>query len=108
MTVVEDFFIEVYSLTLSVKNFNSSFFIFIFKFKGIFTTTKQKIEKTVRKFVASGNSIENIEIILKYAGESNNITKSNVKILNFTFTLINDKQNCKSSKGNFILRLTIF
>ena len=47
--------------------------------------------------------IENDKIVIKLSCDGTQITKSNVYLLNFTFTIINFKTTCKTSQGNFIL-----
>lgn len=42
-------------------------------------------------------------ILIKYSGDSTNISKKNTKILNFTFTLMNEVKTARSVDGNFVL-----
>jgi hypothetical protein len=45
----------------------------------------------------------NNTFIIKLSADGTNITKSSLKLLNFTFTLINDEKNAKAAAGNYIL-----
>lgn len=77
--------------------------------KGYYTNVTQKIEMGIKIYLNdlnNDNGVNNIlndTIIIKYSGDSTNITKSRLKILNFTYTIINDERNCKSANGNYIL-----
>ena len=42
-------------------------------------------------------------IVLKLCGDGKSITRSNIEINNIAFTVINDKDRCKTSVGNYIL-----
>ena len=64
----------------------------------------KKIELVCKEYYKQNNrKIENGKIMLKVACDGTNLTTKNMKQLNITFTLINDKKNAMSAKGNFIL-----
>ena len=65
--------------------------------------TLEKIRFVVKKYIEKSEIKENETLILKLGGDGTNITKANLKLLNFTFTCINQKSVAKTSKGNYIL-----
>lgn len=71
---------------------------------GNFVDCKQKIEYVLKKiFTKHSNVVKNDTFSLKFSGDGTNITKSSVQLLNFTFTVLNDQERCKTSIGNYIL-----
>lgn len=62
-----------------------------------------KIAIAVKKLFRDEIPIRNNTLKIKYCGDSANITRSNVKVLNFAFTLINDIESAKSVHGNYII-----
>jgi hypothetical protein len=64
----------------------------------------EKIKKVCSSFVRDQNgSIHNDTIVLKLGGDGTSLTKSNTKILNLAFTVINDYKIAKSVTGNFCI-----
>jgi hypothetical protein len=57
----------------------------------------------VSKFIKDGyeNKIKQNTLIVKYSGDSANVTRSRIKILNFAMTLMNDDLTAKSVNGTF-------
>lgn len=53
-------------------------------------------------FLKNGNIIDG-DIVVKYAADSTNITRSSKKVTNFTFAIINDASRACSVNGNYIL-----
>jgi hypothetical protein len=68
--------------------------------KGYYIDVKFKI-KFVLTNLLEKIAIENNTIKIKYCADSTNIGR-NLKLLNFNFTCLNDR-NCKASKGNYCL-----
>ena len=62
-----------------------------------------KIEFACRDYLRHNAPPENNLFIIKLGCDGTIITKSNVHLLNFTFTLINNEKKCKTSHGNNIL-----
>lgn len=92
-------FIFIYFLLLFLSILN----YFLIYRKGFYVSVREKIIMATKRFLDDRNTIENDTLIVKYGGDSTNITGSRKKILNFTFTLINDEKNAKSVAGNFII-----
>ena len=64
----------------------------------------KKVEFILKKiFDEKPDLKETDKIILKLSGDGKCITRSNIEINNITFTVINDKDRCKTSLGNYIL-----
>jgi hypothetical protein len=71
---------------------------------GIYNEPLDKIKKICTRFVRDQNSqIHNDTFVLKLGGDGTSLTKSNTKILNLAFTVINDYKNAKSVKGNYCI-----
>jgi hypothetical protein len=70
---------------------------------GVYLDPLEKIRFVIKKYIEKNDIIENEPLILKLGGDGTNITKANLKLLNFTFTCINEKNVAKTSKGNYIL-----
>ena len=65
----------------------------------------KKVEFVLKKIFDEKPFLKETEnIILKLSGDGKSITRSNIEINNITFTVINDKDRCKTSVGNYILR----
>ena len=70
---------------------------------GFYNTPIQKIEYVCKQFIKEYDVVHNNTFILKLAGDGTSITKSNVTILNFAFTVINDYKKAKGVDGNYSL-----
>lgn len=76
---------------------------------GNYVNVMQKIEYVLKKvYKKDPNLVKNDTFYLKFSGDGTNLTKSSVQLLNFTFTILNDKEMCKTSAGNYILGNDIF
>jgi hypothetical protein len=76
---------------------------------GFYNDPMEKIKKVCSIFVRDQNgSIRNDTIVLKLGGDGTSLTKSNTKILNLAFTVINDYKTAKSVKGNYCIGMKIF
>jgi hypothetical protein len=62
-----------------------------------------KIKFVCEKFLKEHNQVENNTFLIKLAGDGTRITKNLVDLLNYTFTVINDENLAKTSKGNYDL-----
>ena len=65
----------------------------------------RKVEFVLRKLMEnlSRLTLRDNTLIIKLSGDGKMITKTNLEINNFVFTLINDESVCKTSVGNYIL-----
>lgn len=74
---------------------------------GFFLNPEEKIKfvlkKTLEKMQEDKLIIENNTFIIKFCADGTNITKSRLQIINFAFTIINDKTTAMSVRGNYIL-----
>ncbi len=71
---------------------------------GHYVDARQKIEYVLKKiYKKDSTQIKGDTFFLKFSGDGTNITKTSVQLLNFTFTVLNDKEICKTSSGNYIL-----
>jgi hypothetical protein len=71
---------------------------------GHYVDARQKIEYVLKKiYKKETTQIKDDTFFLKFSGDGTNITKTSVQLLNFTFTVLNDKGICKTSSGNYIL-----
>lgn len=85
------------------KNINS-FFEISSNQKGFFLKNPMhKITLVILNFYNQNNNFEENKFSIKIACDSTNINSKNMKQLNLTFTLINDKKTAMSAKGNFLL-----
>ena len=57
----------------------------------------------VAKLLQKGSLVQKNTIVVKFSGDSTNLTSSGLKSLNFTFTLIDDPKFSKSHLGNYII-----
>lgn len=90
-------------LTKLKKNLNSIFKLSTNAY-GAFVNPEEKIKFVIKQFlIREKEPVQDDTFIIKFSGDSTNITKANLKILNFAFTLINEKQTAKTSKGNYML-----
>ena len=71
--------------------------------KGYTVNCREKIEFVLKKFYEKNKIIQDNTFLIKLAGDGCSLNGSRVNILNFTFTIINDHENCMSSKGNYVL-----
>ena len=76
--------------------------------QGYYNTPLQKIEFACKKFIQVEGEPRNNIFFLKLAGDGTSITKSNVKILNFAFTIINDYKKTKGVEGQYSLGRNLF
>lgn len=67
------------------------------------TKIKKVLTKTLEKMRTNNVEMKDNTFILKFCGDGTNITKSNLQIVNFAFTVINDSTTAMSAKGNYIL-----
>ena len=71
---------------------------------GCYVNAKEKVEFVLGKVHEKlGGHVENDTFSVKFSGDGTNITKTSVQLLNFTFTVLNDSDKCKTSSGNYIL-----
>ena len=71
---------------------------------GSYVNAREKIEFVLKKVYKKLNKqIDNDTFSIKFSGDGTNITRTSVQLLNFTFTVLNDKDKCKTSNGNYIL-----
>lgn len=73
-------------------------------YNGIFFDPREKLEWICRRFFdEQGGIIDDNTFFIKLAGDGTTLTKANVTLLNFTFTIINDIVRAKSVHGNYAL-----
>ena len=70
---------------------------------GVYNKPLEKIQFVCGKYLQKYNAVKDDIFIIKLSGDGTTITKSNVNLLNFTFTLINDWKTAMTSKGNYSL-----
>jgi len=70
---------------------------------GFYVNTLQKIRAVCLKYLDNHRAVKNDTFTIKLSCDGTIISKANVHLLNFTFTLINDEQKCKTASGNYIL-----
>lgn len=70
---------------------------------GFYINPEQKVTFVVSKIIVDLHIKPEDAIVLKLSGDSTNLTKPALKVLNFTFTCLNQGQMAKTSAGNFIL-----
>lgn len=74
---------------------------------GIYVNALQKITLACTLYLTKRKKIQpdfNTDIFtIKIACDGTNITRSRVNLLNLSFTIIDDKERCKTAFGNFIL-----
>jgi len=64
----------------------------------------KKVEFVLKKILDEKPHLkETDKIILKLSGDGKSITRTNIEINNITFTVINDRDRCKTSVGNYLL-----
>ena len=71
---------------------------------GVYISVKKKLELVLKQLFESdklGNVNNNI-ITIKLCGDGCNVTK-NISFFNFSMSVINDKNNCKKSRGHYII-----
>ena len=94
---------SLYNLTRFKKRLNQ-FFELQSNDYGNFVNARQKIDYVLKKIYKRDPSlVKNNTFMLKFSGDGTNITKTSVQLLNFTFTVLNEKEICKTSAGNYIL-----
>ena len=71
--------------------------------KGVYNNPLDKIIYVCDLFVKSNGNFKNNEIILKLSGDSMQITRTGVKLFNFTFSIIDEREKPMSANGNYIL-----
>jgi hypothetical protein len=74
---------------------------------GVYNKPKEKIQFVCSKFIEKYGFFENNQIILKLSGDSLNITRTGIHLLNFTFAIIDERENPMSVDGNYLLGLVI-
>jgi hypothetical protein len=72
---------------------------------GVYNKPKEKIQFVCSKFIEKNGFFENNQIILKLSGDSLNITRTGIHLLNFTFAIIDERENPMSVDGNYLLGL---
>ena len=70
---------------------------------GVFNKPKEKIIFVCSIFLEKNGYFENDEIILKLSGDSLNITRTGIHLLNFVFAIIDDREKPMSVDGNYML-----
>ena len=75
--------------------------------KGVFNNPSDKIIYVCNLFVKLNGHFKNNEIILKLSGDSMQITRTGVKLFNFTFSIIDEREKPMSADGNYILGIII-
>jgi hypothetical protein len=76
---------------------------------GVFFDPREKLEWVCKRFFdEQGGIIDDNTFYIKLAGDGTTLTKANVTLLNFTFTVINDILKAKSVHGNYALGKKIF
>lgn len=88
-----------------IKTLVNSYFLLKENDYGFFLESPfKKIELVIKKYYERKNrTIEGNQFFIKFACDGTDVNTKNVKQLNFTFTLLNDNENCMSVNGNFIL-----
>jgi hypothetical protein len=71
--------------------------------KGFYYRPSEKISFVLKRFIDENKILPSQFINIKLAGDSTVLNKPTVKILNYTFTIINDKKYNKTSKGHYLL-----
>ena len=74
---------------------------------GVFNSPRDKIYFVCERFIKLNGNFENDNITLKLSGDSINITRTGIKLINFTFAIIDDREKPMSADGNYILGLLL-
>lgn len=72
---------------------------------GFYCSPLDKIKLVCEEYIKKGNTVIDNTFIIKICCDGTVITKANVHLLNFTFTVINDEKKCKTASGHYILGL---
>ena len=70
---------------------------------GVYCEPSAKIQYVCQKFIEENEHVDDNIFMIKLSSDGTNITKSNLHLINFTFTIINDEKRAKASVGNYIL-----
>jgi hypothetical protein len=70
---------------------------------GYYINPMHKIQLVINESLKLGTFTRHEEINIKLCGDGFNITRSNLKIINISFTVINQGQIAKTAKGNYLL-----
>lgn len=70
---------------------------------GFYINPINKIQLVINEVTGSKSLTIDEDISIKLCGDGFNIAKSNLKIINFSFTIINQGQTAKTVKGNYLL-----
>ena len=71
--------------------------------KGVFVEPLQKIKFVCKKYIEKQNFTNLKTFKIKLNTDGTSLTKSNVNLLNFSFTLLNEVEKAKSVFGQYIL-----
>jgi hypothetical protein len=69
---------------------------------------KGKITFVIKSYLDNFGAVYQNKFIIKLSGDSINIAKTGIKLLNFTFTLIHEYEKPMSAEGNYILGIKIY
>jgi hypothetical protein len=93
-----------YRKLLSIQNKINKIFDIKKNERGAYCNVFKKIELACKNYLKINEFIlENNEFIIKISGDGTSINKKNVNVFTFTFTIINDTKNNKSSDGHYLL-----
>jgi hypothetical protein len=75
--------------------------------KGFYLNVKTRMEEKLFDFFKSVLKSEIGRITVKFSADSTNVGQR-LQILNFTFSIVNDKANCKTEYGHYIIGIVIY
>lgn len=70
---------------------------------GYYYSPYQKIKFVAEMIIKNQNYKPFTRINIKICGDATNLTRSKLKLLNLSFTILNEGKKAKTSKGNYIL-----
>jgi hypothetical protein len=75
---------------------------------GVFNEPEGKITFVIKSYLHNFGAVYQNKFKIKLSGDSINIAKTGIKLLNFTFSLIHDYEKPMSAEGNYILGIKIY
>ncbi len=81
----------------------NNFFNLISNESGFFIEPLKKIKYVCEKFLSNNPDFSETKFKIKISADGTNLSKKNVKLLNFTFCLLDDKANAMNVNGCYCL-----
>ena len=72
--------------------------------EGVQTSLKDSLKEQIQRLKIKGDLGEQETVRIKMSGDGTNIGKR-LKVVNFTYTILNEKDNAMSEKGNYVLAI---